>query len=172
MKKGQQGLTLVELMVTLAVAIILLAVGMPLFSSVVSSNRVTGQTNALVAAMQLARSEAVKRRFDAYVCAAAGTLSVDCGATDWADGWTVFADEDGDGALDGGELVRTWDGPGTSATMTLAGGTSVRFRPSGEIEPATEISIELENPDAGGEKKRCVRIGITGQVRTERGACT
>lgn len=170
MGKAQKGLTLVELMVTLAVAIILVAVGMPLFTGVVGSNRVTGQTNGLVAALQLARSESVKRGLDSYVCASSGTLSVDCTATDWSDGWSVFADIDDDGALDSGELLRVWEELGAS-TLTLAGGTSIRYLPSGEILPATQVTFELENPDAGGTQERCITVGITGQVRSARGAC-
>jgi type IV fimbrial biogenesis protein FimT len=170
MQNAQKGLTLVELMVTLAVAIILIAVGMPLFTGVVGSNRVTGQTNGLVAALQLARSESVKRGLDSFVCASSGTLSVDCAATDWSDGWSVFADTDDDGALDSGELLRVWDDIGNS-TLTLTGGTSIRYLPSGELQSATPVTFELANPDAGGTQERCVTVGITGQVRSERGAC-
>ena len=55
------GFTLVELMITLAIAGILVAVGIPSFNSTISSNRLTSYANELVTALNLARSEAVKR---------------------------------------------------------------------------------------------------------------
>jgi type IV fimbrial biogenesis protein FimT len=168
-----KGLTLVELMVTLAVAIILLAVGMPLFTGVVGSNRATTEANALVMALQLARSEAVKRNLDVYVCTSTTTLAADCrtDSTNWNIGWFVFADEDDDASLDApGEVVRQWAGDAVT-TVTASRNGAVRFSASGEIVPAIQWTFEIENPDAGGETQRCITVGITGQVRSDRGGC-
>jgi type IV fimbrial biogenesis protein FimT len=173
--KREYGLTLVELMVTLAVVIILLAVGMPLFTGVVGSNRATAEANALVAAMQLARSEAVKRNVDAYVCTSsnAANLANNCqtGTTDWGAGFFVFVDLDNDGALDApGEVVRQWANDGVT-TLTASANGRVQFNSAGEEAAGAAWAFELENADAGGETRRCVTVTITGQVRSERGAC-
>lgn len=111
MSKRDQGFTLVELMVTLAVAIILIAVGMPLFSGVAANNRATAQANTYLGAFKLARSEAVKRATEVSVCAVADPTAnpVVCGAnTDWVNGLLVFTDGGTAGSVDGGMCVSAY----------------------------------------------------------------
>lgn len=62
------GFTLVELMVTLAVAAILMAIAIPNFTALINSNRLTATGNELVASLQLARSEALRRNTQVRVC--------------------------------------------------------------------------------------------------------
>ncbi|MGB5743048.1 MAG: GspH/FimT family pseudopilin, partial [Sedimenticolaceae bacterium] len=131
MSSKQQGLTLVELMVTLAVAIILIAVGMPLFTGLAGSNRATTQANSLVSALKLARSEAVKRADSVTVCADNGAGA--CGdETDWVNGWLVHTDVNDSGGFDAGDVLRTWDPLAASSSITVAGGTEVTFFATGE----------------------------------------
>ena len=102
----QRGLTLVELMVTLAVAIILIAVGMPLFTGVAANNRATTQANTFLTAFKLARSEAVKRATNVSVCAIddPDASPPTCGGNDdWDNGLLVFTDGDTAGTIDGGD---------------------------------------------------------------------
>jgi type IV fimbrial biogenesis protein FimT len=86
------GFTLVELMVTLSIAAILLAVGVPPFSRLISNNRMATQTNEMVASLNLARAEAVRR---------SSGVSLRTG------GWKVFIDADLDGtAASAGDVIR------------------------------------------------------------------
>lgn len=86
------GFTLVELMVTVSIAAILLAIGVPPFSRLISSNRMATQTNELVASLNLARAEAVRR-------SAGVSLRTDATSNEFAGGWKVFIDSDLDGTL-------------------------------------------------------------------------
>ena len=56
----QSGFTLVELLITITIATILMSIGIPSYKYVTTSNRVSGEINALLADMQFARYEAVK----------------------------------------------------------------------------------------------------------------
>jgi type IV fimbrial biogenesis protein FimT len=85
------GFTLVELLVTMAVAAVLLAVAVPSFRSTILSNRLTSTTNDLVGSLAQARSEAIKRGSRVTVCMSAnGTTCATAGT--WAQGWISFVD--------------------------------------------------------------------------------
>jgi type IV fimbrial biogenesis protein FimT len=84
------GFTLVELMTTVSIAAILLGVAIPNFTSIITNNRMTAHTNELVTALNLARSEAIKRGQQVVVRKS---------GTNWEDGWQVFVDIDRDSPL-------------------------------------------------------------------------
>ena len=85
------GFTLVELMVTIVVLAILLAIGIPSFASLIASNRLTSATNELIASLQAARTEALRRNARVTVCPAAPNANACSGA--WRDGWMAFVDQ-------------------------------------------------------------------------------
>lgn len=72
------GFTIVELMITVAVASILLAVAIPSFNQMIVSGRLTAQANEMVAALTLARSEAIKRNANITFCRAESDATADC----------------------------------------------------------------------------------------------
>jgi prepilin-type N-terminal cleavage/methylation domain len=69
MRTGMRGLTIVELMVVLIVLGIVLALAAPSFTEAIRSSRLTTQVNELVAALQMARAEAVRRNKTVQYCA-------------------------------------------------------------------------------------------------------
>ncbi len=96
MRKGPaKGFTLIELMVTIMVVGIVLSVGVPAFTEFIATNRVAASVNDLLSSLHLARSEAVKRRTNASLCASADWNSPNpsCDlAGQIGDGWIVFTD--------------------------------------------------------------------------------
>ncbi|MCB1800976.1 MAG: GspH/FimT family pseudopilin [Gammaproteobacteria bacterium] len=181
--RKQNGLTLVELMVTLAVAIILVAVGMPLFNSVASNNRATAQANTFLAAFKLARSEAVRRATTVSVCAIADPAAnpVTCGSnTDWDNGALVFTDGGTAGSVDGtDERLRVFLITTAGATAATSG-SYVRFQSRGEVQNMTSNTacstsgtcFDLGHSGSTGSQSRCLYIMQSGQVRLERATCS
>ena len=91
--KRNHGFTLIELMITLMVMGVVIFIAVPNFADLIRNNRITTSSNELVIAMQIARSEAVKRSDEVSVCARASNGSQSCSddADTWAQGWLVAA---------------------------------------------------------------------------------
>ena len=89
-KHNEMGFTLVELIVTMAIAAIILTQAVPSFSTMISNNRLTTQTNDLVADINLARSEAIKRGLRVILCRTANpnAVAATCGGT--ANTWSMM----------------------------------------------------------------------------------
>lgn len=66
--RDDKGFTLVELMVTLAVAVILMVIAVPSFKNIILSNKLTTTANDVVSALNFARTEAVKRNGNTQFC--------------------------------------------------------------------------------------------------------
>lgn len=89
----QNGFTVIELMITVAVVAILLAVGLPSYDNFIKNSRLTAGNNALATDLTLARSEAVKRGLRVTACKSANQASCTT-SNNWQQGWIVFTDQD------------------------------------------------------------------------------
>ena len=69
------GFTLVELMITLVVAVVLIVVAIPSFTNIIATNRLTTTGNDIVGAINSARMEAIKRNADTQVCSDSATIN-------------------------------------------------------------------------------------------------
>jgi type IV fimbrial biogenesis protein FimT len=88
------GFSLIEFMVALAIIAILSGLGAASYSGVTGRTRVTGEASDLLLAIELTRSEATKRGARVTLLPVGG---------DWAAGWTVFVDTNGNRQIDPGE---------------------------------------------------------------------
>ncbi|HKJ75773.1 MAG TPA: GspH/FimT family pseudopilin [Gammaproteobacteria bacterium] len=159
------GFSLIELLVTLAVAALLLSFAVPGFSGLIHDSRLTTAANNFVAAVTLARSEAIKRGREVTVTAAGPTAG-----DEWGNGWTVWADLDDDGTVDAGETLRV-GGP---------------FQPSVDLDSTTDDSeyvfSALGAVDSGdtlqlcddrtGETGRQITLSATGGLSTDGHLCS
>lgn len=80
------GFTLLELMITLAMAAILAFIALPSMSSFIKNERLTTQINSLLSHLQYARSEAIKTHQQVTVCASSNAST--CSGS-WDGGWIV-----------------------------------------------------------------------------------
>lgn len=104
MLKHDQGFTLVELMVTVAVLAISLSFAVPFMGDFVKNSRLVTQTNDLIASFQLARSEAIKRGARVTLCKSSNGATCDTTAGGrWDIGWITFVDPANIGTRDLGD---------------------------------------------------------------------
>jgi type IV fimbrial biogenesis protein FimT len=183
MNARQAGMTLVELMVALAVAIVLMAIGIPAFQNLQITNRAAAQVNGFVTALNLARAEAVGRGVPVSVCAKSTETDCDAGGN-WLNGWLVFTDPAGAGACDncdpadasGDEVVRSFGAPLGQVGFTGAP-AFFRFNSRGErIDGGAESFLLVPSTtttcSGGRPENRRIRVLGSGQITTTREACT
>lgn len=132
-----RGITLIELMVTIAVLGVLLAVGVPSFAALSRQWQQDAVVDTFVGDLRLARSTATRTSRPVVVCAIDG-MGACSGLNEWSTGWVVFSDLDTDGEFDPGEPVIAQRG--TQAGIgSIAGAPNkaplgkVRFRSNGSL---------------------------------------
>lgn len=146
------GLTLIELIVTLAVISVLLAVSIPQFSSSTANSRLTAAINTLSGDLSFARTEAVKRAVPVRVTAV--------NVSDWAGGWIVAIN------TSGGADLRISPAIIGNATIASGGVTEVQFLANGRSNSAAAITFTLCDNRSGDHGKR-VTLNSTGQTFLE-----
>lgn len=126
------GFTLMELLIVVALAAIILALGAPQFGEFQRNNRLTSASNDLLAALQLARTEAIKRQRPVALCAVADPRAdaPSCTGGDFQ-GWIVFEDPDGDCQPAAAAAVLRREGPVPGSVRVRADGECTLFGPDG-----------------------------------------
>ena len=108
------GFTIVELMVTISIAAILMAVAAPNYTTFIRNSQLSDAVGEFMTAANAARGNAIKQGINTYLVPATGT--------DWSTGWYVFADGNWDGVYTASDpkdvLVMQSPSPNTILTVT------------------------------------------------------
>jgi len=152
-KLRTQGFTLIELVTTITVMAILAGLALPSFSAFVANQRIRNVSFDLMAAMTLARSQAVTRNT---------SVSLQKIGTDWDGGWRV---SDGTLTFHNQEAYKNLsitDSQDLGAITYGKDGRTVTTSTKFTIAPSSEVS---------GVSSRCVSIGLSGVPSSSTGAC-
>lgn len=162
------GFTLIELLITLAVLGIALAFAIPSFQGVIRSNQLTTEANTLGSALQVARSEAVKRGED---------VSLSAGGATFAAGFCVHSGATCTTTATAGTpptpptRIRQYDALDSTAT---SGVTRIIFNNMGELGNGAAVSVIISPAScASGEVngRRRVSVGLGGHVTVSSEDC-
>ena len=151
--RAQRGFTLIEAMVVISIAAILAGTSVSSFVWLNQATQIRGATFDLIADLDFARSEAVKRNADVVVAPRNG---------DWVNGWTVtFA----------GNLLRTRDAVGAAVGFTAAP-PALTFDGGGRASLDTVIRNFQICPPGGSVAGRTVRLDPSGLSRSTKTTCS
>jgi len=168
--KKYRGFTLIELMITVSVAMVLLVVAVPSLRALLQNNRVGGQANELYTSLNLARSEALKTQRNVYVTALNGATA----SNEFGPGWKVWVD--GPSGTAGTQHVSEptlaqvdalQNGSTVDATANM---TQLFFAPDGTASATVTFAMRLPNC-RGDDAGRNVSVSAVGRVSVAKVAC-
>lgn len=152
------GFTLIEMVVTVTLLGILLAIAAPSFRSLILNQGVKTAAFDVFSALEYARSEAIKRPGE-EVKLKSGAASD--GA--WSTGWRL---------VNGTNILRSWT-VASNITVTDKNGTpltQVRFFKDGHADGTPLLEVKSDTTVAGVDA-RCVKLDLIGRATSKMGGC-
>lgn len=173
--RKKRGFSLLELMITLAIGGILLAVGIPSFQDFMANSKIAETNNALVHSLQLARSTSNQELSPSALCVSSEPMADEPVCTpgaDYNEGWVVYVDSDGNGTLNNGdEVLERKEAPGAAFTFTPSPAfeDQIYFNDSGASVNVAGVPISgtVGVDYANGVEVRLLTVSANGRVSTE-----
>jgi type IV fimbrial biogenesis protein FimT len=167
-----------ELMFTIAVAGVLVAVAVPSFRSMIANNRLMTQSTEVVSAINFARSTAISRNKAVWFCRVNSEADTDCAAT--LGEWDFFIVREASSAtvLRRGSLA---DYDGTVSFESDLAGDRMTFTPDGLAHNGIATGALVNDNElivcsttVTGENMRVITVGAGSRLSTtkDEGDCT
>lgn len=158
--RGRNGFTFIELLVTTAIASVLMAVVIPGMTGMLDTQRRISTVNSLLYSLHMARSEAIKRNGRAVVCKSASGEQCAAGGG-WEQGWIVFHDANNNASVDVDEPVLQHQAP-LGDRLRLTGNQPVaRYVSYSALGTAKKVSGAFQ----AGTFTLCPVAGLPGTAR-------
>ena len=163
--RARRGFSLIELMVTVAVAALVMALGVPSFLRAIGRHAIQAQAEELQDAVRFGRNEAMKRSGPVVLCRTDPATPGHCAGTggSWQT-WILFADVARSGAFAAGDPILRQHVE-VSRRMTVSSDTaSVRFESTGIAHSETGATVFLLAPAGGSADTPGTDRGLTRRV--------
>ncbi len=159
----QTGLTLIELIITVAVFIVVASTAGPAMQNVLRDNRTVAQVNGLLGDLNFTRSEAIKRGTNVTICQSDDQISCSNDKDAWHKGWVVV-----DAA---GNLLRVHGALRGGTTLSYSRG-NLSYKGDGTSTGLANGRFNFCSSAGAGSKGRSLVVGPTGRVRKENITCS
>jgi len=145
MPRRSRGFSLLELMITITVMAILLAIAVPSFRDVIHRNQVSSASNAILASVSYARSEAITRGQLVSMCPGDKTSGCTSGGKVYDQGWIVYTYPAGaasaNKAYAASSILLRSTGAQTNVSIQAQSGTIITFGIQGQLKPSTPLVL-------------------------------
>ena len=173
----QRGVTLIETLVGMAIVVLVLAMGMPSFSTYMQNTQIRNAAESIQNGLSMTRSEATRRNtIVQFVLGSGSSWTVGCATVD---GTNCPASIQTRNSAEGSSnaAVSAWQEVASShtAAATPAFTTTLSFNGFGKantLPPGNNAVYDISNPTGGscataGGTMRCLRVTVTsgGQIR-------
>ena len=170
LSRPARGFSLVELMITLGIAIILAAVAIPQYTNTIQTQNVTAEIGQLSNDMQFARAEALKEGQMVSMCISTNKTS--CAGTNWNQGWIVYANPTSAATFTAGSSILLKVGNAFTTTdsfqtLPAPATTVVNFNRDGfavNISSTTGLIFTLHTASVNSAATRCLWLSSLGNM--------
>ena len=169
--RGDAGFTVIEILVTVAIVAILLALAGPSFRYVTTANRASSEINALLGDMQFARAEAIREGQPVTVCATTDGVACAGAGVAWNGGWFVFSDPGNTGVMPAGAALKFQKAFSSQDSLQADQGINlVTFSRDGfALSLPNPMKFTLKDSTANAQYTRCLSLTIVGALSTQIG---
>ena len=151
---AQRGFTLVEAIVTMTILAVLAGMSAASFSWLNQTTRIRSAAFDLVADLDFARSEAIKRNGDAVIAPVGGS---------WNNGWTVAA---------GGTTLRQRGALGAQVEFVTPEPAALTYDGAGRVAFGNVNPFQICPPNRGTISGRTIRVDASGLSRSTKTLCS
>ena len=163
------GFTLIELMVTLAIAAILAVVAAPSLSTFLENGRAFRGANVIASAVRFARAEAVNLQSPVVICGRNDDGSNCSNSNDWRSGLLVFVDNNRNGSHDNDERVLKSTAAFDQQDQVQASLIRLTLTPEGRSQNMQSLLVRYCPTSASSSLNRAVTVSGAGRVATSKG---
>ncbi|MBS0514620.1 MAG: GspH/FimT family pseudopilin [Proteobacteria bacterium] len=163
---NQLGITLIELIFTLAIVAVLASLSAPALGNLIQRSHARNAHDMLVGSLSLARTSSVSTHREVIVCPSNDHATCSDGIW-WQHGWIVFEDANQNNHRDEDEpLLEVVDSQPGIAIATSSGRKFVRYRPDGSAS-GTDLTYTICDRRGAGEAAAVI-VSNPGRVREAR----
>jgi type IV fimbrial biogenesis protein FimT len=168
------GFTMVELIIVMAIIAVLTLLAVPSFQALTVSNRLTTTANELVGAINLARTEAIKRNSNTQFCGSSGNgTGVGASCANPGEVWVLKNGAASQAAVATSGITTPIVLTGTMKAIRF-GGQGLGYDPAAGTAPLTGLIADISTASLSTDNHRCINLTAGSIIVTKKSsaACT